>query len=166
MHNNDVLRRVRYALDLSDAAVVELMELGGRPITRPALASMFQRDDAPDFLPADDHTIIALLDGLILKNRGPREGASAPAVVHLDNNLILQKLRIALTLREDDLIAVMKTAGVVVSRGELSALFRAKGHSNYRPCLDQFLRSFLAGVAETRQRGVSTRTRGAIPDSP
>ena len=41
---------------------------------------------------------------------------------------------------------VMETAGIRVSKPELSALFRKYGHKNYRPCGDQFLRNFLKGL--------------------
>ena len=35
-----------------------------------------------------------------------------------------------------------------MSTHELSALFRKKDHKNYKPCMDQFLRNFLAGLAK------------------
>ena len=98
MTNNDVLRRLRYALYLSDGAMLELMTLGGRPTTPPALAAMFRRDEDPEQVPCEDLVLLALLDGLIVKHRGPKEGGAAPTLV-LDNNLILQKLRSLLVVR-------------------------------------------------------------------
>jgi uncharacterized protein YehS (DUF1456 family) len=64
----------------------------------------------------------------------------------LTNNDILRGIRIALQLKDDDIIGIMALAGIELSRSELSALFRRRGQPNYRPCGDQFLRNFLAGL--------------------
>lgn len=42
---------------------------------------------------------------------------------------------------------VMKSVGFTVSKGEISALFRAPAHKHYMKCGDQFLRNFLKGLA-------------------
>jgi uncharacterized protein YehS (DUF1456 family) len=64
----------------------------------------------------------------------------------LSNNEILKSIRIALELRDDDLVGILRLAGVEVSKSELSALFRKPGRANFRPCGDQFLRNFLVGL--------------------
>jgi len=154
MNRNDVLKRLRYALDLSDPGMLELLALGGKPATPAALASWFRKEEESGYAECDDASLSALLDGLVLKRRGPREGSSGDAPVRaesLDNNLILKKLRVALELKEEDLMAVMKLSGIEVSKGELSALFRRKDQKNYKPCQDQFLRNFLAGLAKYRK---------------
>jgi uncharacterized protein YehS (DUF1456 family) len=87
------------------------------------------------------------LDGLIVQRRGRRESAEAPKPdASLNNNAILKKLRIALDLKEEDMLTLMKLAGVTISKSELSALFRNKGHKHYKECGDQFLRNFLQGL--------------------
>ncbi|MBP7094663.1 MAG: DUF1456 family protein [Spirochaetia bacterium] len=153
MNYNDVLKRLRYALRLSDKDMLELLELGGKPSNAAALGAWFRKEEEPGYAECDMASLSALLDGLVVKRRGPREAVPgavpAPARVELlDNNLVLKKLRVALELKEDDLLAIMKNAGVEVSKGELSALFRRKDQKNYKPCLDQFLRNFLAGLAK------------------
>jgi len=65
----------------------------------------------------------------------------------LTNNTILKKLRIALELKEDDMLAILRLAGVEISKHELTALFRKEGHKNYKECGDQFLRKFLKGLS-------------------
>ncbi len=152
MNDNDLLRRLRYALDLDDATMLELLTLGGRGATRDQLKSWFLMYDQPGYADVGKLNLAALLDGLIVKHRGPREGGAAPPTSDLDNNLVLKKLRIALQLEEQDMIAIMKLAEVELSKGELSALFRKKGQKNYRECLDQFLRSFLQGLAVFRKQ--------------
>ena len=64
----------------------------------------------------------------------------------MTNNDILKKLRIALKLRDEDIIQILNLAEFTVSKGEISALFRAEDHPNYKECGDQFLRNFLNGL--------------------
>lgn len=64
----------------------------------------------------------------------------------LSNNDILKKLRVALKLRDDDIIAILKLVEFDIGKSELSAFFRDETHPNYRPCGDQVLRNFLNGL--------------------
>ena len=58
----------------------------------------------------------------------------------------MKKLRVALSLKDDDIIEIMKLVNFNVSKTELSAIFRKDDHPNYKPCGDQFLRNFLNGL--------------------
>jgi uncharacterized protein YehS (DUF1456 family) len=164
MTTNDVLRRLCFALKLSDPAMLEMLELAGKPQEKELWAAYFIKEEEPGYTSCPDAVLEALLDGMIVKYRGRKEDApggspqqssndttKAPGIRSssiLDNNMILKKLRIALELKEEDLMAIMKLAGVELSTHELSALFRKKDHKNYKPCMDQFLRNFLAGLAK------------------
>ena len=64
----------------------------------------------------------------------------------MSNNDIMKKLRVALHLRDDEIIAIMKLVDFRVSKGELGAIFRKDDHPNFKPCGDQFLRNFLNGL--------------------
>lgn len=64
----------------------------------------------------------------------------------MTNNDILKKLRVALSLKDDDIIAILKLADFQVSKSELGALFRNEEHPKYMPCGDQLLRNFLNGL--------------------
>lgn len=64
----------------------------------------------------------------------------------LTNNDILKKLRVALELRDDDIIEILKLSDFEISKTELSALFRKDDHPNYKKCGDQLLRNFLNGL--------------------
>ena len=68
------------------------------------------------------------------------------AETHLNNNVIFRKLKIALNLKDTDILNLMRRAGFPLSKPELSALFRKPGHTNYRECKDQILRNFLKGL--------------------
>jgi uncharacterized protein YehS (DUF1456 family) len=64
----------------------------------------------------------------------------------LTNNDILKKLRVALNLRDEDIIQILKLAEFEISKSELGAIFRKEDHPNYKPCGDQLLRNFLNGL--------------------
>jgi uncharacterized protein YehS (DUF1456 family) len=152
MNTNDVLRRLRFAVNCNDAAMLEMLDLAGKPISRRELDSFFLRNDEAGYADCGQATLSALLDGMILKFRGRKEDApSSAAQTDLDNNMILKKIRIALELKEDDLIAIMRLVEIDLSKAELTALFRRKGHKNYKECMDQFLRNFLVGLAKYRR---------------
>ncbi|OGJ84794.1 MAG: hypothetical protein A2487_20015 [Candidatus Raymondbacteria bacterium RifOxyC12_full_50_8] len=158
MTNNDVLRRVRYALDLSDATVVNIFALAGHTMQLQFLINFLKKEDEPGYLECSDRVLEYFLDGLILKRRGPRDPKApkpVPMKGPLSNNAKLKKLRIALELKENELLAIMKLADMPVSSPELTALFRKEGHKNYKPCGNQFLRNFL--------KGLTIRLRGPQP---
>lgn len=64
----------------------------------------------------------------------------------LSNNDIIKKLRVALKLRDTDIIDILKLVDYEISKTELSAFFRAEDHPHYRPLKDQILRNFLNGL--------------------
>ncbi len=70
----------------------------------------------------------------------------------MTNNDILKKLRIALELKDTDIIEILKLADFEITKAELSALFRNPDHRNYKECGDQILRNFLNGLI-IRNRG-------------
>lgn len=64
----------------------------------------------------------------------------------MTNNDILKKLRVALHLRNDEIIQILSLVDFKVTASELGALFRKEGHELYKPCGDQLLRNFLNGL--------------------
>ena len=64
----------------------------------------------------------------------------------MTNNDILKKLRVALKLRDDEVIHILKLVDFNLSKSELSALYRKEDHPNYKECGDQLLRNFLNGL--------------------
>ncbi len=64
----------------------------------------------------------------------------------MTNNDILKKLRVALELKDDDIIHILGLADFQVTKSELNALFRNEDHPKYMPCGDQLLRNFLNGL--------------------
>jgi len=64
-------------------------------------------------------------------------------MAELTNNDILKKLRVALMLRDDQIVEILKLVDFRISKSELGAFFRAEDHENYMECGDQVLRNFL-----------------------
>ena len=64
----------------------------------------------------------------------------------MSNNDILKKLRVALKLRDDDIVHILALVDFKITKTELSSFFRAEDHPNYRNCGDQVLRNFLNGL--------------------
>jgi uncharacterized protein YehS (DUF1456 family) len=150
MTNNDILRQLRYALNIGDSAMIEIFKLAGHEMEKSDLTDLLKKEDDEGFVNCSDDVLGYFLDGLILHRRGRKEirpGETRKTDSRLTNNAILKKLRIALELKEDDMIAILKLAGVGVSKSELTALFRREGHKNYKECGDHFLRKFLRGLS-------------------
>lgn len=153
MLNNDILRSVRYMLDLADNHLVQIAALGGLELTAEQVHGMLEKDEAPGFVPCNDRIMAHLLDGLIVFRRGRDESQPPrPVEKRITNNLVLKKLRVAFELKDQDIIDILASVDFAVSKAELNALFRQPGHNNYRPCGDQLLRLFLKGLTQ-RVRG-------------
>ncbi len=149
MTNNDILRRLRYALNINDSTMVEIFKLSEHEIEQSTLTDILKKEDEKGYIDCSDNVMEYFLDGLILHKRGKKEIKSGQAKklgAPLTNNTILKKLRIALELKEDDMLGILKLANIIVSKSELTALFRREGHKNYKVCGDQFLRNFLKGL--------------------
>ena len=146
MNNNDILRRIRYTFDLNDNKMMETFALGGYEATRAEISDWLKKDDHPEQKSLYDKSLAHFLNGFIVKNRGKKEGVVMVAEKTLNNNLILRKLKIALNLQAEDMIAVLGLADLYISKHELSAFFRKPTQKHYRICKDQFLRNFLHGL--------------------
>lgn len=153
MINNDVLRSVRFMLKVDDATLASIVRAGKGEATSSDIIAFLKRDDEAGYRLCENHVMSSFLDGLIVHLRGPPKTATPrPPETNLTNNTVLKKLRVAFGLKEDDLLALMAHVGFEVSRPELSALFRAPEHHNFRPCGDQFLRNFLKGLTARVRR--------------
>jgi uncharacterized protein YehS (DUF1456 family) len=149
MINNDVLRSIRYMLDLSEPRVVEIIQMADSAlvIDRADVQAYLKKDDEPGHAECSDVVLSHFLNGLIVDRRGADPARPQRAVEsQITNNLVLKKLRVAFELKDVDMHEIFDAAGFPVSKPELSALFRQPGHSNYRRCGDQMLRNFLKGL--------------------
>lgn len=146
MTNNDILRRIRYVFDFSDSKMIKLFTLVDVQVTREQISDWLKREEDPAYQNCSDVLLATFLNGLINDKRGKKEGAQPEPEKRLNNNIIFRKLKIALNLKDADILELMSLAGLHISKHELSAFFRKPGHKHYRPCKDQILRNFLKGV--------------------
>ena len=76
----------------------------------------------------------------------------------LTNNDILKKIRVALKLRDDDIVRILGHVDYDITKGELGALFRSEEHAKYMELQDQILRNFLNGLV-IEKRGIMERKK-------
>jgi len=144
--HNDIIRRIRFIFDFNDSKMIELFALGGQTVTRAEISNWLKKDADPDFVKITDNQLAIFLNGLIVNNRGKKDGVELIAEDRLSNNIIFRKLRIALNLKDEEILELLEMAGMKISKHELSAFFRNPNQPQYRPCNDQILRNFVYGL--------------------
>lgn len=154
MDNNDILIRLRDALDIKNTDMVEMFKLGGTELTEEEVRKMLIKSREEN-IKCKNSTLESFLNGFIIFKRGkqdPKPGQPERPVLSIKdsenlNNIMLKKLKIALSLSSDDMIEILEAAGAIVTKGELSALFRKQGHKHYKECDDKYAMNFLKGLA-------------------
>nr|WP_314463148.1 DUF1456 family protein [uncultured Clostridium sp.] len=160
MENIDILKRLRYALDIKDSDMAEIFKLGGVTLTKAEVQDLLKFNDSSDAGPVNHicnyQMLESFLNGFIIFKRGKKESKPGESeeqnfMINDDrnvNNVFLKKVKIALAFTGDDMLAVFKAGGAELSNGELSALLRREGQRNYKVCGDRYVRVFLKGLAE------------------
>ena len=146
MNNNDVLRRLRYTFDFDDDTMIKIFGLAEYEATRADVSDWLKKDDNPEQKSLHDKYLAIFLNGFINLKRGKREGPQAKPEKTLNNNLILRKLKIALNLKDHDILDILDLANFQLGKHELSAFFRKPTQSQFRFCKDQVMRNFLHGM--------------------
>lgn len=169
MNNNDILIRLRYALDIKDADMMEIFKLGGITITGYELQRMLIKPKSSGNIDAgeekfiangdmkicDNSTLESFLNGFIVFKRGRQVSESGEPIKQVFmiennksvNNVMLKKVKIALSLTSEGMMDIFKAAGIQLSNSELSAVLRREGQRNYKECGDSYARNFLKGLA-------------------
>jgi len=143
---NDILRRIRYTFEFSDSKMMEIFALAGYEITRAQISDWLKKDDDPAYKDLDDNHLSIFLNGFIIEKRGKKEGPQPIAENRLNNNIVFRKLKIALDLKDDNILEILALADMRISKHELSAFFRKPDQEQFRPCKDQILRNFIHGM--------------------
>lgn len=159
MDNNDILIRLRYALEIKNKEMAEIFKLGGEDVTVPEVIKILTKpdDEVEDQIKCTNSMLDSFLNGFIIFKRGKQEpkpgqpDTPEPALKNITNvnNTLLKKVKIALALTTEDMLDIFDKAGITVSKGELGALLRKEGHKNFKECGDKFARNFLKGLALT-----------------
>ena len=158
MTNNDILIRLRYALDIKNVDMVEIFKLGGLNFSKEELTNMLikvkEDEEAPEnFIKVNNKMLETFLNGFIIFKRGPQKDKDGNVATPMPatgkesaNNMLLKKVKIALQLTSEDVLELLYEGGVTVSKGEIGAILRNTGHKNYKECGDRFARCFLKGL--------------------
>ncbi|WP_306524069.1 DUF1456 family protein [Rheinheimera sp.] len=146
MTNNQILRRLRYAFDFNDSAMMRIFGHAGLEVSRAQVSDWLKKDEDPASTLIDDLELAQFLNGLIIEKRGRKEGPQPEPESKLNHNIVFRKLKIALDLKDDDILAILQLSDFRLSKHELSAFFRRPDHHHYRACQDQVLRNFIKGV--------------------
>ena len=146
MTNNDILRKIRYIFDINDAKMIRIFALADTKVNIGQVSNWLKSDDDEDFKEIYDIELASFLNGFINLKRGKKDGEQPNPEKSLTNNMKFRKLKIALNLRDDEIVEIFKLVDLRVSKSEINALFRNPKHSKYMVCKDQFLRNFLQGL--------------------
>lgn len=147
MLSNDILRSLRYTLKANNNDMVRILALADMESTSAGFDTWMTKEDEDGFVRCPDIILSGFLNGLIYEKRGKDDSAPELALERrVNNNTVLKKLRIAFSLKTDDIQAIMTQQNVRVSMPEITAMMRSPDHKNYRECGDQFLRYFLRGL--------------------
>ena len=148
MNNNDRFTRLRYAFDFKDRDMVEIFALGGMEVGESTILKFLNRLDEDTYEETlSDFQFESFLNGFITLKRGPSD---LPVAYELNagnvNNVMLKKLKIALSMTSEDILDTWLAIDLVVTKSELSAFLRKEGHRNYTRCEDNFARNFIKGI--------------------
>jgi uncharacterized protein YehS (DUF1456 family) len=147
MTNNDFLRSLRYLLNVGEGTLVQICRLAECEVNPADIAAYLKRDDEVGYLECPDKVMAPFLNGMVVFKRG-KDPARPPQPLELPvtNNGVLKKVRVAFELKDSDIIALIESTGLMVSKPELNAFFRRPEHRNYRACGDQFLRNLFKSL--------------------
>jgi uncharacterized protein YehS (DUF1456 family) len=154
--NNDILQLIATTFDLNNRAVIEIFALADFDASDDQVATWLKKQEIEENPEAEenqeplmglsDAEMSSFLNGFINLKRGKRDGEQAKPQDHLNNNMIFQKLRIALNLKTEDILDVFKLVNMDFSKHEISAFFRKPGNKHYKDCRDNTLEKFLLGI--------------------
>jgi len=126
--------------------MLEIFASTGKVAEPEQLKVWLKKEEDPELVELEDVDLASFLNGFINEKRGKKDGAQPESETKLTHNIIFMKLKIALSLQAEEVLAILALADFRLSKHELSAFFRKPGHKHYRVCKDQILRNFLRGL--------------------
>lgn len=146
MTNNDILRRIRFNFDIDDQSMIKIFKSAEYDVTRSKISNWLKKDTDDYYKSMSDVEFASFLNGFINTKRGKKEGPQPKPEERLNNNIILRKLKIALNLKDEDILGMLESVEFPISKHELSAFFRKPDNMKFRVCKDQIMRNFLHGM--------------------
>ena len=155
MQINDILFKLKKALQLDMETMIKAYALADYEMSKERLESILKRRQDKGYEEATYEELGIFLDGLVLLKRGSSDKvASDDDAVALTNNLILKKVRVAMELKEPELLIIFGLAGLDLTKRQIGSLFRKEGTKNFKACSDELLMVFLEGLDEFYYDGV------------
>lgn len=169
MNNNYILDKIKYAMDLKNNDMVDIFKFGGidiheeevQKLLDDARGNSFDENDKlneiEEINKCKNITLECFLNGLITFKRGEKETKTGqPEILSIKgnkniNNIMLKKLKIALSLSSQDMLDILEEVGDSLTKGELSDIFRKEGHKHYKRCSDKHAINFLEGLSKRRE---------------
>ena len=149
MKINDILFKIQRALSLDNKSIIEAYALAKYTMTEERLVNILKKHQDKGYEEATYEELGVFLDGLVLLKRGPSDKvADENEAVALTNNLILKKIRVAMELKEPELVILFALAEVELTKRQIGSLFRKEGTKNFKACSDELLMAFLEGLDE------------------
>lgn len=146
MENNFIFYKLRKTFQWNEEKIGDLFRSVDFQVSPPVLFSWMKQEQYEGYQEMPDIALAALLNAFIAERRGLQDGKIPEHEDKLNNNIIFRKLKIALNLKDEDIIAIMALADMRIGKAELGSFFRDPKHHNFRHCKDQFLRNFIRGV--------------------
>ena len=128
--------------------MVDIFAAAETIVTTEQVIAWLIKEGEQEFVKISDTEFATFLNGFINTKRGKRDGEQPIPESKLNNNIIFMKLRIALNMKAEDVIATLALVDFDLSKHELSAFSRKVENKHYRVCNDQILRLFLTGVQQ------------------
>ncbi len=149
MKINDILFKIKTALSLDNETILEIYKLADYEMSEARLLNILKKHQDKGYEEASYEELGLFLDGLVILKRGPSDKvADEDSVVELTNNLILKKIRVAMELKEPELLIIFALAEVPLTKRQIGSLFRKEGSKNFKSCSDELLMVFLDGLDE------------------
>lgn len=149
--------------------MIEIFNLGGITVSKEELIRMLlnpkkdgdfeMKEDGfipdKDMKKCNNFILESFFNGFIIFKRGKQDNKSLESEKQefmikdnkTVNNVILKKIKIALSLTSEDMLDIFRISGITLSKSELSAVLRREGQRNYKECGDRYVRNFLKGLA-------------------
>ena len=149
MQINDILFKITEALHLDSKMLIEAYKLADYEMGEERLSNILKRRQDKGYEEASYEELGIFLDGLVLLKRGPSDKvADENETVALTNNLILKKIRVAMELKEPELVILFALGEVTLTKRQIGSLFRKEGGKNFKECSNELLMVFLDGLDE------------------
>ncbi len=150
MNPSEIIIAIKEALNLNRPKMLTIYSLLDYPMSKERLDKILKNSSNKQSAIATYEELGLFLDGLILfkrKEQPPKQEQEEDEVI-LSNNLILKKIRVALNLKEVELLLIFQLADFEISKSKIKDLFRSEEHPKHIECSSKILKAFLEGLNE------------------